>query len=486
MPHRLSNEGPALAIADVDGDGLDDMYLGGAKWQPGRLLLQQADGSFRAGSERAFQADSLHEDVDAAFFDADGDGHVDLYVVSGGNEFWGQHQALRDRLYLNDGRGGFARAAMSIPELFENGSCVVPGDFDADGDVDLFVGSRVVAQKYGLYPRSYLLQNDGAGRFSDVTEELAPALAEIGMVSSAAWLDRDRDSRLDLVVVGEWMPIRLLRQEDGVFVDRSRDAGLADTEGWWNSVTARDLNGDGRDDLVLGNLGMNSYVRASPDEPARLIVHDFAKNGSLQQILTFYKAGVSYPMAGRDELTRVIPHLRGRYPSYAAFGASRVEEIFTAEELSAAVVREARVFASSVALSDPDGGFRLQPLPVEAQFSPVYATLAEDFDEDGETDLLLGGNFYGVTPLRGRYDASYGLLLRGRGDGSFEAVERERSGLALEGEVRAIRTLGYADGSRLIVVARNNDSVRVLRASSSGFLPRRREVREGQGAKSLP
>ena len=464
MPHRLSLEGPALAVGDVNGDGLDDVYVGGAKNQAGRLFIQLRGGGFRASSVAAFRADSLHEDVDAAFFDANGDGALDLYVVSGGNEFWGEHEALRDRLYLNDGAGNFRRAKDALPDFFENGCCVAPGDYDGDGDVDLFVGSRVVARQYGLTPRSYLLENDGTGRFVDVTlEKAGQALAEAGMVSSAAWVDYDGDGDLDLVAVGEWMPVRVFRQENGRFVERTREAGLAGTEGWWNVVAAVDLTGTGRKDLVLGNLGLNSYIRASREEPARLYIQDFSRNGALEQILTVYKGGVSYPIVGRDELVRHIPHLRSRYVTYADFGAARIEDIFSASELEGATIREARVFASSIARNNGDGTFSLELLPTEAQFAPIYAVLPGDFDEDGCTDLLVGGNFYGVTPVRGRYDASYGLYLKGDGTGRLEPVDMEASGLVIEGQVRALEWLRRGDGGRYVVVARNDDRVQVLK-----------------------
>ena len=459
MPHLLSAEGPALAIGDVNGDRLDDLYVGGAKWQAGRLLLQTAAGQFRSSSESVFRADSLSEDVDALFFDADGDGDQDLYVVSGGNEFSGTDQALRDRLYINDGRGNFQRSPAALPDFFENGSCVAAGDFDGDGDLDLFVGSRVVSQSYGATPKSHLLENDGTGTFSDVTSQRSDVLAEAGMVSSAVWLDYDGDRQLDLIVVGEWMPVRVFRQQNGRFVDRTAEAGLSGTSGWWNTVTAADLNRDGRQDLVLGNLGLNSYIRANAKEPARLYVRDFYENGSVEQLLTFYKHGVSYPLAGKDEIVRQMPQLRSKYVAYSSFGAARMEDIFPASELSKANVLEARELASSVALNSGNGKFALHRLPVEAQFAPIYAALADDFDGDGQVDLLLGGNFYGVTPVRGRYDASHGLLLRGAGNGRFVPVGMEESNLVIEGQVRGMGVLRRAGGDRLIVVARNDDKL---------------------------
>ncbi len=467
LTELLSTEGPALAVADVNGDGLDDIYAGGAKWQPGRMLLQQRDGSFHVASDRVFAADSVSEDVDAAFFDANGDGRPDLYVVSGGNEFSGQSDALRDRLYINDGGGQFHRAADALPELFDNGSCVVPGDFDGDGDIDLFVGSRVVAGEYGVTPRSHLLENDGGGHFTDVTAQKSDALADAGLATGAAWIDYDGDGHLDLVVVGEWMPPRVFHQENGRFVDRTSAVGLGGSAGWWNSVSVADLDGDGRPDLVLGNLGLNSLVHASEKEPARLYVGDFGDAGAIAAILTYYKRGVSYPVAGRDEILAIAPALRSRYPSYAAFGASSIDEIFPRAAVARGIVRSATTLATSVAMNTGDGHFVLRALPVEAQFAPVRAILARDFDGDGRFDLLLAGNFYGVTPALGRYDASYGQLLRGRGDGRFTAVAMADDGLVLDGQVRHLAMVRAPGGAQLIVAARNDTTLQLIRTAKT-------------------
>ena len=339
----------------------------------------------------------------------------------------------------------------------------MPGDFNGDGHVDLFVGSRVVSRSYGLIPRSHLLQGDGKGHFTDVTLEKAKDLSEVGMVTSAAWADYDGDGKLDLVVAGEWMPIRVFHQKHGNFVERTDQAGFSGTEGWWNSVTVADLNGDGKPDFVLGNLGFNSYIKASAEEPARLYVGDFFQTGTVKQILTFYKNGDSYPVAGRDELVRAMPDLASKYQTYASFGASKIEDILPKKELKQARVLEAKNFASSVAINNGNGTFTISPLPVEAQFAPIYSVIAADFDGDGHADLLAGGNFYGVIPALGRYDASSGLFLKGDGKGHFKSVDIESSNVQIDGQVRDMKLLRRAGGGWLVVVARNDDKLAILK-----------------------
>lgn len=461
MPHVVSAEGPALAVGDVNGDGLDDLYVGGAKWQRGSLLLQQASGTFAPSSVATFAADSTAEDVDATFFDADRDGDLDLYVVSAGNEFWNDFEELADRLYLNDGSGRFTRAANALPATMrENGGTVTAADFDGDGDLDLFVGSRVLAREYGRIPASHLLRNDGRGHFTDVTETVAPGLGKAGMVTEAHWADVNGDRRPDLVVAGEWMAPRVWFNTGRRLEEKAANTGLTGATGWWNSLRLADLNGDGAPDLVLGNAGRNTLLRATPREPVRMYVHDFTGTGTTKQIITRYVDGVAYPLAGRDELVKLMPAIRGKYPSFAAFGASRLETIFDAAELAKAEVREATTFASAVAINDGTGHFTLAALPAEAQTSMMFASLVQDFDGDGHVDLLMAGNQYGVPPVLGRYDASRGVLLLGDGTGAFRSAPP--STLAIDGQVRGLAVVRRAGKPPWLAVARNGAALQLL------------------------
>ena len=464
IPKLLSTEGPMLAVADVNGDGLDDMFIGGAKGQGGKLLIQQPDGRFVSTNERLFQADAGSEDIGAVFFDADGDGHPDLYVVSGGSEFSAMAPALQDRLYLSDGRGNFHRAVASLPDEDVSGSRVVAADYDGDGDLDLFVGGRVVPWHYGVDPRSMLLQNDGHGHFTDVTARLAPDLEHVGMVTDAVWRDVDGDGRLDLIVVGEWMPITIFHNAGGGKLVRLKTPGLEHSEGWWNRIIAGDFTGKGRVDFIVGNLGLNTRLHASDAEPATMYVKDFDGNGVSEQIVSVYNHGKSYPIAMRDELLAALPFLKPRYPRYVDYAAQTVTDIFTPAELAGATFKQVHTFATALARNNGDGSFTLVPLPPEAQLAPVYGILAQDLDGNGKPDLLLAGNFDGVQPSIGRMSASYGLLLRGDGKGNFTPVRATQSGFLVHGQARDIQRVRTRRGD-LYVVTRNNDRALVFRAT---------------------
>ncbi|HEX6629633.1 MAG TPA: VCBS repeat-containing protein [Gemmatimonadaceae bacterium] len=469
IPKLLSTEGPPMAVADVNGDGLDDVYFGGAKDQPGQLMIQRPDGGFARGAAGLFERDAISEDVGALFLDADGDGDQDLYVVSGGSEFSELAPALQDRLYLNDGRGGFRKTTGNLPAESLSGSRAAAADFDGDGDLDLFVGGRVEPWHYGVDPRSMLLANDGHGRFSDVTERAAPALARVGMVTDALWRDVDGDGRVDLVVVGEWMPITIFRNAGGGRLSRLDVPGLARSDGWWNRVVAGDFTGDGRVDFVVGNLGLNTRLHASASEPATMYVKDFDGNGFAEQILATYQGGVSYPLPLRDDLLRALPYLKARYLKYTDYARQGVTDTFGPAELAGAVRKAAYTFESALVRNDGHGGFTLVPLPREAQLAPVYGILARDLDDDGHTDLLLAGNFDGVKPEIGRMAGSYGLLLRGDGAGGFTPVRALRSGFRVPGEARDIQRLRTPSGD-LYVVARNDDRPLAFRVAPRATL----------------
>ena len=466
IPKMLSTEGPAMAVGDVNGDGLDDMYLGGAKDQAGKLLIQRRDGRFTSSDEALFARDAESEDVGATFFDADGDGRLDLYVVSGGTEFSEGSAALQDRLYFNDGRGHFRKATGSLPAETVSGSRVAAADFNGDGSVDLFVGGRAVPWRYGMDPKSTLLRNDGRGHFTDVTAQAAPELEYVGMVTDAVWRDFDRDGRLDLVVVGEWMPITIFRNVGGGKLKRLTVPGLEKSHGWWNRIVASDVDGDGRVDFVVGNLGLNSRLPASAAEPTSMYVKDFDGNGSVEQIISRYEHGVSYPIALRDDLIRALPYLKARYLNYKNYARQTVTNIFSAKELEGAVVKQVYTFATSLAHNNGDGSFTLVSLPSETQLAPVFGILATDVDRDGHTDLLFAGNFDGFKPELGRMSASNGLLLRGDGKGFFIPVRGMESGFNVPGQARDIQRVRTANGE-LIVVARNNDRPLVFRASKT-------------------
>jgi len=459
IPHFVSTEGPAVAVADVNGDGLDDLFLGGAKFQAGTIYLQNSNGGFDKTDLPDLEADSRSEDVDAVFFDADGNGTIDLYVASGGNEFFAKAAPLLDRLYLNDGTGNFKRSEKRLPALHANTAKVVAEDFDADGDIDIFAGSRSVPRTYGIIPESYLLINDGSGTFSEQTNALAPGLQKAGLITDAISADLNADGQPDLVLAGEWMPVRTFLNSNGTFEEQTTSAGLADQSGWWYSLSAADFNSDGIMDIAAGNLGLNSILKASTTAPVELWVHDFSGNGQLEQLLTRSKNGQAYPLIDSEKILTSIPALQQKYLSFSEFAGKSVQEMFTASELKEADVLQVNTFASTLFTGNKDGSYTKALLPVTAQFSPIHALFADDVNNDGHIDLLSAGNMFGTPTERGRYDASYGELLLGNGKGIFNSTSLQQSGIAVSGEVRFIKRLQISTTDTAYLMARNNSSL---------------------------
>ena len=463
IPHNLSAEGPTMAVGDVNGDGLQDLFVGGATGQAAMLLGQRNDGAFTPLHVPLLIMERFTEDVDAVFFDADGDSNPDLYIVRGGNMVPAGDPLLADRLLINDGKGGFGKSARgSLPYMAYNGSCVRPADFDGDGDQDLFVGSRSVPGAYGLSPVHFLLENDGKGNFRDVTDQQAKDLRDAGMVTDACWIDYDLDRDADLILVGEWMKVCVFRNDEGYFTDITREAGLEETSGWWNCIHAADLDDDGDPDLVGGNLGLNSLLRASEQEPVEMYVNDFDNNGSLDQVICSYRNGISYPVASLDELAGQVSRLTNKYPNYSDFGGETVIEIFGTEKLNQSVKRKAILFESCIFLNNGDGTFELYKLPAQAQFSPVRDIYVRDFNLDGQNDLVLAGNNYSVRPSLGRYDASYGWCLLGEKNNKFSVLMPVESGLRINGDARRVVPIEIG-GKHFLVAMVNDGNLQVFR-----------------------
>jgi enediyne biosynthesis protein E4 len=463
IPHEVSTQGPKVAVADVNGDGLEDFFVGGGKGQGGHLFLQRPDGSFAAAGDSAiFLKDRNCEDVDAVFFDANGDHMPDLYVASGGNEYIGNAEELKDRLYINDGKGHFTLSA-GLPALYENKGVVRVADFDRDGDQDIFVGGRVDAGIYGKPPTSYLLQNDGKGNFTVVTDALAPGLEHLGMITDAAWVDVDKDGWPDLVVVGEWMPPVLFRNHGGHFVRETLTGDDVDLSGWWCSMLATDLNGDGYPDLLLGNYGLNSKLTASADYPLKMYVGDMMNNQRMAQILAVQKGGRYYPFLDKENLEKQLPFLKKKYLSYGKMAGRTVEDIF-GKKLDSSALYEAYTLASVALMNDGKGHFKRMELPYSMQWSPIFAFAQADLNGDGKPDLLTGGDFFGTEPFEGRYDAMPLSLYLGDGKGEFKGVFPLPAPLdTLTGEVRSIQSIRLAHGGRAMIVGFNNGPLRLLR-----------------------
>jgi len=465
LPHKMSQQGPALAVKDVNGDGLDDFYVGGAKNQPGQLYLQNNENSFDGVLDDIWQLDKAYEDVSAIFFDVDNDGDIDLYVASGGNENNEGDQLYQDRLYINDGTGEFKKDTNGLPKLYTSSSVVKSVDFDDDGDLDLFVGGRQTPGKYPLPTNSYILRNDSKDnliKFTDITNDIAPELTNIGMVTDAEWADINKDGKQDLVIVGEWMAPTIFINSNGKFTDKSTVYGLTNFVGWWNTIKIADVDNDGDLDFIAGNIGLNYKYKASAKEPFKIYAEDFDDNGSLDIVLGYYSEGELYPLRGRQCSSQQIPSIKKKFPDYSSFSKASLTEVYTPEKLNDALTYEAKTFANSIFINQ-SSTFIQKPLPYAAQTSSINDMIIEDIDNDGVLDIVLAGNLYGSEVETPRNDASIGYLLTGIGNGEFHTVSPIESGINILGEARSIKTINLADKKGSYLIARNNMNLLVLK-----------------------
>jgi hypothetical protein len=458
LPHMLSTLGPKLALGDVNGDGLEDAFIGGAKGDVGGIFLQTRWGSFVKSNKIDLEPDARSEDMGALFFDADGDQDMDLYVVSGGNEFEKTDPALKDRLYINRGKGNFIKSESNLPDFTSSGSVVKVADYDNDGDQDIFVAGRILPNEYPYTPKSYLLNNNGKGFFKDVTQISANGLQNIGMVTDALWTDFNGDNQLDLILVGEWMPITLFENQKGVFKNITKEVGFKDSNGWWNTVTSGDFDQDGDIDYVAGNFGLNSQLKTSVEYPISIYAKDYDKNGSVDPILSCYDEGKNYPVFSKDDIQQQLTILKNRFVRYNEYADLTIDQVFTPEELKGSKVLYAKNFETSFIENLGKGQFKITALPKETQFSPIYGLTTGDFNQDGNLDVIMGGNFTASRVKFGHYDAIKGICLLGDGLGGFTYLDASASGLMLSGEVRDIQKISLVNGEEQLIFIRNNDS----------------------------
>ncbi len=462
MPNYLSRQGPCIDVADINKDGLEDFFVGSAKGKPSQIFIQNANGTFSSKLDRMLIKDSIAEDVAAVFFDADSDGDKDLYVASGGYEFNENDAALQDRLYLNDGNGNFTKKENALPVLLASKGCVAVADIDGDGDQDLFVGGRVVPGKYPVSPRSYILLNNGKGIFTDATSEICPALQQPGMVTDAIWVDLNNDKQPDLIVVGEWMPIKVFINQKGKFTGESSAYIHFPSTGWWNRIYADDMDGDGDPDIIVGNCGLNTQFHVNENEPMTLYSKDFDDNGSIDPLLCYYIAGVSYPAAPLDDLIHQLPILKKKFLEYKQYSVATINDIFSPEQLKDAAFLKAETMQTSYLENQGGKSFALKPLPLPAQYSPVYGIVTTDINHDGKKDILLTGNNTWTKIKFGRYSSNHGIVLLGNGKGDFTYAPQTESGLDIRGNVRSLKLI-KAGKSQSIIAGINDDNAVLLR-----------------------
>ncbi|MDP5158961.1 MAG: VCBS repeat-containing protein [Flaviramulus sp.] len=456
LPFMRSSEGPKMALGDVNGDGETDVFIGGSKGVSAKLFLQK-NNRFTESNTSVFDKNKASEDAENVFFDADNDGDLDLYVCSGGVEFSKFSPNYLDKLYFNDGNGNFTVSPQILPTKsgYHSSSTVAITDIDNDNDLDIFIGERMIPNAYGTSGSGYLLINDGKGNFNENSNQIAPKFKELGMITDAIFTDINNDNFKDLVVVGEFMGVKVFVNNNGVFTE-SKNNQLANLKGWWNTIQQSDLDNDGDMDLILGNHGLNSRFKASVEKPIKLFTNDFDGNSFSDPILTFTSEnGKHYPYALRHNLVDQLKYLSKKYPDYESFKDASITDIFTKEQLDSSIVLEANTLNSIILINKGDFNFDVKSLPFETQFSPIYAISTHDFDNDGDQDILLGGNLNGVMPEFGRYDASYGNYLENLGGNNFK-YHKTGKGLKINGQIRDIKII-----NNKILITKNNDSLEV-------------------------
>ena len=460
LPHKLSHEGPALAIGDVNNDGKNDVYIGGSKGNPAHLYLQAENGTFTDIFSKIWESDKGYEDVDAVFFDVDGDHDLDLYVVSGGNEKAENSNYYQDRIYENTNNGIFKKVKGALPKFLVSGAIIKPNDFDNDGDIDLFVGGRLRPEKYPLPPNSFLLENRSNDKhisFVDVTKDKAPYLKELGMVTAAEWVDVDNDNTKDLVVVGEWMPIKIFKNENGSLINSSTI--LEDQKGWWKSLAANDFDKDGDIDFLIGNLGLNYKYKASKEAPFSIYADDFDKNGSFDMLLGYYEDEKLMPLRGRECTSNQMPFIKEKFPNYDQFGKANLVQVLGEDNIKKSYHLEATNFASVYIENKGNFTFEVTPLPIESQLSSVNTILVDDFNNDSLPDALLTGNMLQSEVETPRNDASYGCFLLNNGKGGFESLLPNKSEVFFTGEVKKSGKIYNTETNTVqLIFAKNNDS----------------------------
>ena len=472
LPNKLSQLGPGLAVGDVNGDGLDDLFVSGAAGQASMLYINNGKGGFEKLPQPAFEADKASESMGAVFFDARGSGINDLYVASGGVEGEPNDAVFRGRLYFNDGKGNFTKAPDdALPDTRESSSVVCAGDFDGDGKLDLFVGGRVIPGRWPEAPQSQLLHNEG-GKFKDVIDDVAPGLRRIGMATSAIWSDVDGDGKLDLMVTLEWGAPHYLHNENGKLVDRSREAGLLDYTGWWNGIAARDLDGSGHISFVVTNFGLNNKYHASLAHPTQLYYGDFDGTGNRQIVEAEFEDETLFPVRGRSCSSRAMPILKEKFKTYKDWALAPLDVIYDKPKLETALHFQATTLESGVLLNDGTGRFKFKPLPHLAQIFPAYGCVLTDVAGDGIADLYMVGNFFGPQVETGRMDGGLTLLLKGNGDGTFKEIWPAESGLVIPGDSKSLVTLDLnGDGWPDFVIGKNDEKPEVYERQLNIPLP---------------